>query len=524
MSCLTKPVYGHKNTVFFLSTTKEYILHRTMLQKTIISIISIALTSTAMALPIDWHGSFGVDSSRINTYRMTDSLGLNSGNDGDQRILDLGEGSAENASFQSYLLKLQPSLIVDDSVTINSEITTNYGRGGYLGDSSSKQGGDAASVAGTPSVGSNYGNALYFQNSTEGETLLVNKFYMELFADTATFVLGRYTKHWGLGALFNEGDEMWDRHVSIHDGVDIKFKIGSFYITPHWGKISTGATQLATDDVTDYGFSILYDNVEKDMAFGVLFSKRKSKQYAVDYAYSGDSGAALGITNVKIWDIYLKKIFGSYSVAVEVPFVSGDLGFVKEAQQQTNYKATAVILENSFEISERWTFGLDLGQVSGDSGGAGKFEAMYLHPNYQIAYLMFRYNLENISSGSGSMHDSYITNTRFLKFYGKYFAENWSLYGAFIYGMAMETAQGGGNLAFNHEKNRSFTSNLAQADDFGYELDFGFDYNWSANVVIGAQLGYFFVGDYYQFTNDVNTPAQKLSNSYLTSVKVSVNF
>ena len=43
-----------------------------------------------------------------------------------------------------------------------------------------------------------------------------------------------------------------------------------------------------------------------------------------------------------------------------------------------------------------------------------------------------------------------------------------------------------------------------QDDDYGYEIDFGFDYRWNPNVLISGYYGYWAVGDYYAFTNSAS--------------------
>jgi hypothetical protein len=117
---------------------------------------------------------------------------------------------------------------------------------------------------------------------------------------------------------------------------------------------------------------------------------------------------------------------------------------------------------------------------------------------------MFRYNYAAINEGGRSVFDSSMTNTRFFKIHGNYKTDKWTWKGAFIMANALETADGGGKQAYHHEENYRFTSNEKQKDDYGYELDFGFDYRWNPNVTIGGYYGYWAVGDYYSFTNTTN--------------------
>ena len=160
-------------------------------------------------------------------------------------------------------------------------------------------------------------------------------------------------------------------------------------------------------------------------------------------------------------------------------------------------------LQNLLYLLSKWDIGINAGQISGDKGNSGKFEATYLHPNYQIADLMFRYHWPSFNEGTKNVFDSSITNARYAKFYGNYKTDKWTWKGAFIFANALETAKAGGR-SYHHEENYAFDSNEKQSNDLGYELDFGFDYRWNPNVMISGYYGYWFVGDYYEFTNSAD--------------------
>src|SRR5690606_21473208 len=96
-------------------------------------------------------------------------------------------------------------------------------------------------------------------------------------------------------------------------------------------------------------------------------------------------------------------------LSVEVPIMSGDLGNFYENGTVAKYKAKAIILESSYAISDSWKLTFNGGQVSGQAAGGNDFEAMYLHPNYQVANLLFRYDLRGIA-GNQNIYESYINN------------------------------------------------------------------------------------------------------------------
>lgn len=478
----------------------------------------LVISFNVLALPIDWHGNFGVDTTRISDYRK--GANPDSNPTVGSEVIPSGAGAEKNASFQSYVFRLNPNIVVNDSASIFGEITTGYGRGGFYGDSSINRANNS-----NGSYNRNFGNALYHYNtSNTNSNLVLNKFYMELYADTSTFVLGRQPINWGLGAIYNEGNNTWDRHTSVNDGVSAKFKLGNFKFTPHWAKINSAAGKTDNFNVTDYGIQAAYDNPDKDMILGVYYGKRKSKQfntYYVSQAGSTNPAINMGDTNIRLIDVYVKKSIGKFTFSGEAPFVSGNLGHVFNSNDKTSYGAKAIILESKYDLNEKWAIGLNGGQVSGSDGSRTKFGAMYLNPNYQIANVLFRYNYPAITDSNQNVWDSYVTNTKYAKLFAKYSNEAWVWNGAVIYAVADKTAQAGG-LAFDHEKNQSFTSAANQDDELGYEVDAGFDFLWNPAVTISGNAGYLFTGKYYRYTNsNVET---KGANMYVTNLSVAIGF
>ena len=189
----------------------------------------IASANITHALPIDWHGEFQVDTHRIEEFAKSESNDIAT-SAGSQEI-DLAGGAKSNASFQTYIFKLQPQIIVNDSTTITAELTTGYGKGGRLGDNPTKKANEVS--------GSRFTNALYTYNTTSDNGLNLTQAYATFFADTATYKVGRHSAHWGLGAIQNSGDKAGDRHTSTRDGITIDFKIGNFNISPYYSKISS---------------------------------------------------------------------------------------------------------------------------------------------------------------------------------------------------------------------------------------------------------------------------------------------
>ena len=90
-------------------------------------IFSFLFIQSVAAAPIDWSGTLGVDSTIINDVRRTsdDCTPI----DGSQCI----SSEESNARTQSMILTLNPTIIVNDGVTIKGELSTGTDRGNRLG-------------------------------------------------------------------------------------------------------------------------------------------------------------------------------------------------------------------------------------------------------------------------------------------------------------------------------------------------------------------------------------------------------
>lgn len=456
--------------------------------------ISTLSINSAFALPIDWTGVFGVDTHMLsNTCRTSDDVvKIPATKNGTQGI----SGDCD-ANFQTYIMKLNPQIIVNDGVTLKGELSTGHIRGGIAGDNSANNQDESGN------------NAYFFTTPAQNSALNVNQMYMELYADTALVKIGRMSKQYGLGIVYDAGNDPWDRFFSMYDGIEAEMKIANFSLVPYYAKLSSlnndnsKAEPSGSYDVRELGVTAKYDNKNRDLVVSVLYAKRSSESKNNLYNSDNTTGTTSlrGKTEITVIEPYLSKKWNKLKVALEASIQSGEYGDVyKDGSGNSKLSANAYILDAKYDLNPKWDVGFTGGQVSGDKGDTGKFEATYLHPNYQIADLMFKYNYAAFTEGGRSVFDSSITNTRFYKFHGHYKSDKWTWKGALIMATALETAEAG-KRAYHHEESYSFQSTEDQDNDLGFELDFGFDYKWNPNVTISAYYGYWKVGDYYSFTN-----------------------
>ena len=163
--------------------------------KITLSILAALLiySSNSRALPIDWQGEITFDHHYLSNARLIEETSPGSGNLGSTEIPNNGF-SENDSSFQSYIFKLSPTIIVSDSIIVKGELSNGLARGGRLGDSNVNNFGNEANPG------------RYYVNLPSGTNQLnLNHIYTRIYGTTATYEIGRQPIHWGLGALINDG-------------------------------------------------------------------------------------------------------------------------------------------------------------------------------------------------------------------------------------------------------------------------------------------------------------------------------
>jgi hypothetical protein len=314
----------------------------------------------------------------------------------------------------------------------------------------------------------------------------------------------------------------------MYDGVEAEMKIGNFALTPYWAKITSydnnltgrgnGARPGGDWDTREMGLSAKYDNKNRDLVVSLLYAKRSSEQKSILYN-TVPAGTATtqgnGKTSVTVIEPYISKRWNKFQIEAEGSLQTGDYGVVPGSTATTSkLSGKAFIAKAKYELNPKWDVGADAGQVSGTDANDSKFGALYLHPNFHIAELMFRYNYAAFNQGGRSIFDSSITNARFYKFYANYKTDKWVWKGAVVMASALET-NGSGALGYQHQDGYNFatTNGKKQSKNYGYEVDLGFDYRWNPNVTISGYYAYWAVGDYWAYAGGSATATKDLSVS-----------
>lgn len=444
--------------------------------------------SQAQALPIDWNGQFGYDTNLIKNVRRTTDDCTGGYCPGD---------SEDNARYQSYIFKLSPTIVVNDSATVKGELSTGSVRGGIAGE-------DAG------------GRNSYFAQSPNGQsTITLNQLYAELYGDTAMIKVGKFAKNFGLGAIVSDGSDIWDRYFSVYNGFELRFDLGKFSVAPTFAKISSPAIgdgqQNGSQDANETGITASYNDPTNNFEFAVYYALRNVETESELYPNTTTS------SNVTLIDIFFSKRWERFKIAMEIPMLSGEVGDIYGGSDQ-DLDTNAYILETSYDLNERWTVGLNGGMVKGEDG-QDDFTGLYLNPNYKIAKLMFAYNYAGFQDNQDIFNGS-VTNANFAKLYANYESEAWRWYLGVVMAMANQTAQEGDTF-YNQDAGAQSSTAAAsdQSDELGMELDIVFDYKWNPNVTVSGYLAYWQVGDFYAFDNS----GEDLETSDVTATGLSVS-
>ncbi len=513
------------------------------------------ISSGAKALELDWSGQFRADYNFIHNYAMdnTDAASVYDPNRGgtgtgvtpaiaNPNGYYVPAGGSTDATFQSLFLKLRPKIVVNDNIYIKSEF--------WVGD---------------PVYGM-FGNGVpystdqrqFYSNQNRGSFITAQRFWAEFLSDIGTVQVGRAPLHWGLGVVWNNGDGLWDRYESTADTIRLVSKFGAFSVVPSFQLYSAGnnvggscnfaggscSPGQGSGGVSEYTLALKYENADEDFEAGLNFIKRLAgaNQDANPAAsggsgYVGPQGVPVGM-NYNIWDIYARKKLGRFSLAVEVPLVTGSLGTSGGAGM--DYSTYAVATEIGWKPNETFETQVKAGRAPGQPAFSGanpdSFKAFFFNPSYRVGLIMFNYQLANFAGpntlnnpGVGaqnlrSPYDNPIVNANYLALTQLFHTDKWTFNTTFIYARADQTALAG--QRFYNTVSRTLSGNAVkdQGTGLGFEADIGAAFQWDDYFQFRFDTGVFLPGNYWAFSNAANGADNLTSMVFAASAKVGISF
>lgn len=481
-------------------------------------------TSVAQALDLDWSGQFRGEAAWFPNYT-ADSNG-SIFRDTVREAANgyyIPAGGNKKAQFQTLFLRLNPKMVVNDNVTIKSELWLGNPITGFYG----------SEFPGATRTDQRFFNSDFSQ----GSVVRAQRVWGEFLSDFGTFQIGRAPLHWGLGLVHDSGDDIFDRYQSTGDTIRLNAKFGNFSLIPSATKFdfgnAVGGTYLAAGTspaggmgLSEYSVALKYESPEEDMEGGVNFTRR----------ISGSQNQTVWINNTaggmaySIWDIYGKKKAGKFKFGFEAPIYSGSLVGIP-------YKSFALATEVEYKASESWGFTLNAGKAPGQPNSTNatttKWNMVYFHPNYKLGLIMFNYQLRRFAGPNNinpqgapatteSIYDNPITNANYVNVGGAYSTDKWRFGMNFMIATADETAETGKFFFNTWDRRYRGAATKTQSSAIGSEIDADVSMKWDDMTHFGLGLGYFMPGSYYAFSN---SPVDNKTDAVFAAVfRVGVQF
>lgn len=456
-----------------------------------LSLIFSIFTSSAHALDLDWHGQFRTETNWIYGYSHNKFLTTPLATTDQGYFIPLNGDSP--ASFQNLFLRLTPRVLVNDNVSIYSNIWFGTPDKGIFGGNG------------------NQTTSTVTQTNTGNATISASTMYAEVATDFGTLTVGRVPLNWGLGVFWNTTDG-FDRMPSTADGFRLETKLGAFKFAPamykyrsgtnYGGAISSGLTTPGFSSASDYSFALTYNNDDEQMDLGLLFVRRLAGMQAAIVDPLSFTGSSTGYA-YNVWDFYLKKKAGIFTLSAEVPIVTGLVG-------NNTYSTVAGAVKVDTQLDDHWKVKLNGGMAPGqDSLATGatatKYTAFYFHPDFRPGLLMFNYNYRNFSDGNASPYYNPVTNAQYFSLGFDYNSNKWTHGFQWLYAMAAKVADGAAGGAYFNTLDGHFKGNnagaTAQEKGLGFEIDYNLDYQWDEAFKLGFTTGLYFPGKFWEFSN-----------------------
>jgi hypothetical protein len=484
----------------------------------------------AHALQLDWNGQFWFEQNWLNNYQLSRAR---PGYDADSEFINNGSpyvpGTGEkNSVWYDAFLKLKPKAVVNDSINIRAEFQVGSPTYPFMG-------------RGFPGSGDERFN--FTGSQKDGLSIVAARYWAQMITDFGTIELGRAPLHWGLGAIWNSGDNLFDHYQSTVDTVRLTSKFGNFSIQPAIVKIAmggnvSGASNAAgnpvqgNDDITDYDLAVKYDNSEEDFEFGMMWTKRTANAAQRTLFFNPQKQGSTRM-NFNVFDFFARKKWGRFSLGGELPLFNGNLGAL-DGQNEFDYKTVAVVVEGGY-TSDVWDVSLKAGHVPGQpptSQGDTKFRAVFLNKDYKLGLIMFNYNLYGLSNNNpdtvpaGSLqspYDNEIVNANYFALTPQAKVDKWTFHATYVFGWADQTASAGHNF-YNYNRRQFYPAIGNQSSFLGWEMDYGVAFKWDENFILGWDLGLWFPGSYYSFSNSPGVAKLDTDSMFASRIRAGITF
>jgi len=212
------------------------------------ALLGVILPNTAGAISADFSGGFRFDENYLDDVAQTPTGNIATNFSDHPHEIKGGEGTStypSNAHFQTFHLRLIPRLIVNDQTIIYSQWQVGPTWGKAVGSDPNFQ--FASQYSTTADNDRNQGNNRDYYDfmygreslaSTRGtDAIQMARAWTEFITDFGTLKLGRMPREWGMGLVWDAGEDIRDRFQSTADTAQLTIKLGNFELSPGMSRL-----------------------------------------------------------------------------------------------------------------------------------------------------------------------------------------------------------------------------------------------------------------------------------------------
>lgn len=385
----------------------------------------------------------------------------------------------EKYDILRHRLWLDFNFKITDKLSFKTAMSNLYHAGSdYLGD-------------GGKSIYTPQANRSPFSNELPLASVYFNRFWVAYMSDFGIWIIGRAPKHFGMGNIFNRGDDIKDFVHDTTDRIAYKNIIGSLTFNFGYEKLqetgtcagcgATAGGDTRSDDMYGFFIDLNYHPDQRDLSFFWEKVIRQNDRTVLDYfLFSG---------NLDFQKLKINSEFDIIDGKTSDGIVIDSMGGKKDVRNKVSGFAALMSIAYTFlpKHSALLTGGYsggdeDLFKKSADRDSV--ISTLPLHPNQKPALLMFNSPVEYLKP----FHPLY-TDRVFNAYFGKatyqYSADDVGTFSANIIGGRM--------VEVNKNKDA-----LGAQPNLGLEIDLVFSKNFTDHVGFNVGGGFLFAGDAYQ--------------------------
>jgi hypothetical protein len=305
------------------------------------------------------------------------------------------DGSSLKKAFGVHHFSLFPKFVVADGMEVHARLDMFQ----------SYEGSQIGGLWGEESL-----TNLTLQQSQPKSTLDVTHLYFTYIQDFGAWIIGRAPIHFGLGMTYSRGDDLWDHWVSTRDVFGYKIVAGNFSVHPSVAKVSEGNLSK-DDDVIDLMLEVEYQRPDDDLTLGFFYQQRlgDNKSTAVKEYFGPAVTVETDEAKYSRYNFFLQKLTQEMSFKLELGMIEGsNFGFTSLGDSVGISSFGGAFEWDWKPIDSDFSWGMDIGFATGDDPSTTeKFEGFFFNRNYDVAFLLFNYNIGLIDTLSNRILGHY---------------------------------------------------------------------------------------------------------------------